>query len=258
MERRIGGTSMNHDHENDKCKCSPEPVVVEENHGHDHTHMHHHGSSIFSELMCHLPYAIFSVAFSLAILSLLGYLTSSVTDPEILRKSANRAFHNFHFLHIVFAATGTLIAFFRFSNNIPRGIFVGIFSTLTFCTLSDSVLPYLAGRLLGVEMSFHFCLFSELRNILPFLFVGVCNGLVMGKYHIARGGFYSVFSHFFHILVSSLAATFYIVSHGLTHWHHVIGMLFLFLVIAVVVPCTLSDVVVPMAAAKAGKKNERN
>lgn len=239
------GTSMNHDHQ-------------EENHGHDHTHVHYHGNSIFSELMCHFPYAIFSVALSLAILSLLNYMTCSSFESHVLCDAAQVAFHNFHFLHIVFAATGTLIAFFRFSDNIFRGLLVGIFSTLTFCTLSDSVLPYFAGRLLGVDMEFHLCLVSELRNIVPFLCIGLCNGLVMGKYHISRGGFYSVFSHFFHILVSSLAATFYIVSHGLTDWHHVIGMLFIFLVIAVVVPCTLSDVVVPMAAAKAGKRNERN
>lgn len=257
MERRKGGSFMNH-HDKNQCNCPQHSSVVEEDHGHDHIHVHPHGNSIFSELMCHFPYAIFSVAFSLAILSLLGYLTCSHNDPIALCKGAHMAFHSFHFLHIVFAATGTMIAFFRFSDNILRGILVGIFSTLTFCTLSDSILPYLAGRLLGVHMEFHLCLVSELKNIIPFLFVGLCNGLVMGKYHISKGGFYSVFSHFFHILVSSLAATFYIVSHGLTHWHHVVGMLFLFLVIAVVVPCTLSDVVVPMAAAKAGKKNERN
>jgi len=81
---------------------------------------------------------------------------------------------------------------------------------------------------------------------------------VMGLYHRSRGGFYSVFSHFFHILISSFASTFYIVSHGLLHWYSFIGMIFLFLVIAVVIPCTLSDVVIPMAAARAGKKNERN
>lgn len=249
---------MNNHHDHNTCNCESSKTVVEENHGHDHTHVHAHGSSIFSELMCHFPYAIFSVSLSLAVLSLLGYLTCSNTDVQCLCRGAHLAFHSFHFLHIVFAATGVLIAFFRFSDNIVRGLLVGVFSTLTFCTLSDSILPYLAGRLLGVEMEFHLCLISELKNIIPFLFIGLCNGLVMGKFHISRGGFYSVFSHFFHILVSSLAATFYIVSHGLTHWHHVIGMLFIFLVIAVVVPCTLSDVVVPMAAAKAGKRNERN
>jgi len=73
-----------------------------------------------------------------------------------------------------------------------------------------------------------------------------------------NNAFYSVFFSFIYILVSSLASTFYIVSHGLTNWQSVIGLLFLFLIIAVVFLCTMSDVVVPMAAAGAGRKNERN
>ena len=226
---------------------------------HEHSHSRDGlWKMIFNELAHHFPYAIFSVAFSLAVLALLNYTTCGVTDVWKIRRSAGVLFHAFHFLHIVFAATGSMICFFRFSKNIVRGIIVGIFTTMIFCTLSDAVLPYLAGRLLGVNMHFHLCFLSELRNVVPFLSVGLLNGLIVGRYHIENGSFYSVFSHFIHILISSLASSFYIVSHGLLHWYSVIGMLFLFLVIAVVVPCTLSDVVVPIAAARAGKKNERN
>jgi len=213
---------------------------------------------IFNELVHHLPYAIFSVALCLAVLGLLNYTTCGVVELWRIRESAGVLFHSFHFLHIVFAATGSMICFFRFSKNIFRGILVGVFTTMIFCTMSDAVLPYLAGRLLGVNMDFHLCFLSELRNVLPFLSIGLLNGLIMGRYHNADGSFYSVFSHFLHILISSFASSFYIVSHGLICWYSVIGMLFLFLVIAVVVPCTLSDVVVPIAAARAGKKNERN
>jgi len=223
-------------------------------HGHDHIHDQAHGHSIMSELMCHFPYAIFSVAASLSILSFLVYMTMGVTDPALIRTNADTLFHSFHFIHIVFAATGVLISFFRFSKNIVKGILVGIVTTITFCSLSDAVIPYLAGRLLGVDMHFHLCFLTELHNILPFLIIGLANGVVMGLYHRSRSGFYSVFSHFFHILISSFASTFYIVSHGLLDWYSVIGMIFLFLIIAVVIPCTLSDVVIPMAAARIGKK----
>ena len=227
--------------------------------GHSHCHSREGlWPMTFNELVHHLPYSIFSVAMCLSVLALLNYTTCGVTDPWCIRHSAGVLFHCFHFLHIVFAATGSMICFFRFSKNLIRGIFVGIFTTMVFCTLSDMVLPYLAGRLLGVQMNFHVCFFSELRNVVPFLCVGLLNGLIMGRYHNAKGSFYSVFSHFIHILISSFASTFYIVSHGLINWYSVIGMLFVFLVIAVVVPCTLSDVVVPIAAARAGKKNERN
>jgi len=227
-------------------------------HQHGHDHGHTHDGSIFSELMCHLPYAIFSVAFCLTILSFFGYANVGIVDPKMLRKGAKILFHSFHFLHIVFAATGTLIAFYRFSKNILVGLVVGLCTTMVFCTLSDAVLPYLAGRLLGVDMHFHLCFLSELRNVIPFLVVGLLNGVVMGRYHISRGGFYSIFSHFIHILISSFASTFYIISHGLVDWYSSIGTIFLFLIIAVLIPCTLSDVIIPIAAAKASKKNERN
>jgi len=213
---------------------------------------------IFDEFVHHFPYAIFSVSLCFVILGFLRYTTCDVVSRSCIEKSSHILFHSFHFLHIVFSATGSMVCYFRFSRNILRGLLVGIFATVVFCTLSDAVIPYLAGCILGVDMSFHLCFLSHLNNVLPFLGIGLLNGLLLGLFHNSRGSFYSVFSHFVHILISSLASTFYMVSHGFFHWDKVIGLLFLFLVIAVVIPCTLSDVVVPMAAAKAGKKNERN
>ena len=58
--------------------------------------------------------------------------------------------------------------------------------------------------------------------------------------------------------VSSLASTFYLVAHGFAHWHTQIGLVFLSLIVAVVIPCTLSDLVVPMTFARAGRGNEKH
>jgi len=222
-----------------------------------HDHMHGHEPSLYAELMCHLPYAIFSVASCLAIISFLGYVSLNNADTSNIEKSANVLFHSFHFMHLLFAATGALITFYRFSKNIYAGLFVGLFSPLFFCTLSDSILPYLAGKILGADMHFHICLFTEFHNILPFLGIGLINGLIIGKYHKACGQIYSISSHFLHILISSFASTFYLIGHGLVSWYSQIGMVFLFLVVAVVVPCVMSDIVSPMMFAKADKKNER-
>ncbi len=218
---------------------------------------HEHEHTLLEGITCHLPYAIFSVAFCLAILNFLGYLTMSTTDAATLQRGARMLFHSFHFLHIVFAATGTLITYYRYSKNIMGGLLVGILCSMTFCTLSDAVIPYIGGNMLGVAMSFHLCFVTELNNIIPFLVVGLLNGFVMGRYHRGSHGFYSVFSHFVHILISSFASTFYLVAHGLPDWYSKIGVIFLFLIVAVVIPCTLSDVVVPMAFARIGK-GERN
>lgn len=226
-------------------------------------HVHHHGPEsnchnkmhfLQEEIMCHLPYAIFSVAFGLAILSFLAYgsCLASSTNAAVCRGS-HILFHSFHFMHIVFAATGTMITFLRFSNKIIKAFCIGTLSTMVFCTMSDVILPYIGGMMLGVTMKFHLCFLTELSNVLPFLVVGLCNGYLMSRHDSSRQGSYSIFSHFIHILISSFASIFYLVSNGFTDWYLSIGPVFIFLVFAVVVPCTMSDVVVPMMFARTDK-----
>ncbi len=229
-----------------------------DHHHHDHHHhFHDHEHSLRSELFHHLPYAIFSVAFSLIILSFVT-LALRGTELALAQKGTKMLFHSFHFMHIVFAATGTLITFRRFCKDMVPSWVVGIFTPVIFCTLSDSILPYLGGKALGVNMSFHLCFFSELANIIPFLVVGVINGFIMSRHNQENQRMYSIFSHFIHIFVSSLAATFYLLAHGFMDWHKDIGFVFIFIIIAVVIPCTLSDVVVPMTYARMTKKDEKH
>lgn len=180
-----------------------------------------------------------------------------VSDTALC-KGGHILFHSFHFMHIVFAATGTVITFLRFSNSVVKAFSIGALSTMIFCTMSDVVLPYIGGMILGVSMHFHLCFLTELPNVLPFLIVGLLNGYFMSQHGSARQGMYSIFSHFVHILISSFASIFYLVSNGFTEWYLQIGPVFAFLVVAVVVPCTMSDVVVPMTFARAGKKNEKH
>lgn len=216
-----------------------------EDEGHEHT--------LMGELLCHLPYAIFSVAFGLTILSFVTYF--SFDDPfDTLCRKADVLFHSFHFMHIVFAATGTLLTFFRYSRNALKAVLLGIFAPAIFCTLSDSVLPYIGGQMLGVHMHFHLCFVTELYNVIPFLAIGIINGFIMSKHHGDRQWLYAITSHATHIVISSLAAIFYLVSHGCTDWYRIIGAIFVFLIFAVVVPCTLSDVVVPILVARTDSK----
>ncbi len=227
-------------------------------------HHHDHDHGLRGELAHHLPYAIFSVAIGLVILSILdvfglnsGHHGHVCAEHAHGMHGAHLLFHSFHFLHIIFAVTGSLIMFSRFSANLIRGAVVAVVSSIIFCTLSDVILPYIAGLMLGVNMRFHLCFASELHNIIPFLSIGLINGIVMSKHVSSLKPFYSVGSHFGHILISSLASLFYLVSEGFDNWYPQMGLLFVFLVIAVVVPCTLADVVVPMFFAKSRKDNEK-
>ncbi len=211
----------------------------------------HHEHTVLGELICHFPYAVFSVALGLVLLSFVTYY-SYEDSVDLICKKSGILFHSFHFMHIVFAATGTIITFFRFSNNKLKALILGIVSPAIFCTLSDSILPYIGGKMLGVDMHFHLCFATELSNVIPFLVVGIINGFVMSQHHGDRQWLYAITSHAIHILVSSLASIFYLVSHGCVDWYHFIGLVFIYLIGAVVIPCTLSDVVVPMLFARTG------
>ena len=211
----------------------------------------HHEHTVLDELICHFPYAVFSVALGLVLLSFVTYY-SYEDSVDLICKKSGILFHSFHFMHIVFAATGTIITFFRFSTSKVKALILGIVSPAIFCTLSDSILPYIGGKMLGVDMHFHLCFLTELSNVIPFLVVGIINGFVMSQHHGDRQWLYAITSHAIHILVSSLASIFYLVSHGCVDWYHFIGLVFVYLIGAVVIPCTLSDVVVPMLFARTG------
>lgn len=215
-------------------------------------HVHHHGDgSLWHELLCHFPYSVFAVSAALLLLSLLQLQEV----PTIAQMSKfHHLFHTFHYLHIVFAAIGTVVTFFRFSHNRLLGFIIGTLSPAIFCILSDIVLPYLGGRLLGLPMHLHICFFSEQFNIIIFLLVGFITGLALSSQRdaLTENTMISKYAHATHILLSASASLFYMVSHGLCGIDVAMGTLFLVLLVCVVVPCTLSDIVVPIWIAKRG------
>ncbi len=221
---------------------------------HTHTRIATGGYShvVYTELLAHLPFAAFSVACGFVVLSILYFIGLTIHEPLVMRKGYHVMFHSFHYLHIVYAVMGTMVAFSRFSPKLLKGIAVSLISPAIFCTLSDVILPAIAGRLLGVGMHVHICFLSwhDLMNVIPLMLIGLVTGLAMRHSHASSLGLFSLKSHFVHILISSLASLFYVVSHGFDEWHGFMGLLFFLLVIAVVVPCTVSDIVVPLYFAR--------
>lgn len=207
-------------------------------------------NTIKDEIICHLPIAIFAVAMTMVVLSFLSY----ITPADVNAHGAHQLFHNFHYLHLLFAATGTVLTFRKYSKNIFIGILVGFLVPAVFCTLSDAILPYFSGELLGVDMSFHWCFIKKLGRVLPFLFAGMLNGWFMSEHDSNRQLFYSQGFHFLHIFISAMASILYLVSFGFADWHKSIGLVFIQLILVVLIPCTLSDIVVPMIFAKKQKR----
>ncbi len=212
-----------------------------------------HHASLMDALLCHFPYAILSVALSIVCLSIIMVTQGSSGETA---HHAHRLFHTLHLMHILFAGTGVVLTFRMYSKSISKTIAIGLIVPTLFCTLSDVIMPYLGGLMLQLPMKLHWCLISHTGTVVTFLFAGLINGFVLSLHSPDRYGHYSIGSHFLHIFVSSLASTFYFVAFGLEKWWHHLGFLFVFLVLAVVIPCTLADIVVPMFCGQRAQRHD--
>lgn len=196
-------------------------------------------SSLMHELLCHFPYAVFAVTLSLVFLTLLGF-GHNQTHAQL-----HALFHTLHFLHILFASTGTVLVFLKYGGRMWAALGVGMIVPAFFCTLSDAIMPYFGGVICGIPMKFHFCFRDHFSTILLFLVVGVVNGIVMSFHDEEGQKRYASTAHFLHIFISAFASTVYMISHGFSDWYHHMTFVFCFLLLAVLIPCTLADVVVP-------------
>lgn len=203
-------------------------------------HMHSHEPNatrltrVAAEIRHHLPYTIVSVIGSLALVALL--------TPVFRPKDPSFVFHVFHPVHVLLAAATTTAMFWIHDRKWLKAAVIGIGCSLPLCTLSDIVLPYLGGSLLNMDMDLHICAIEEPWIILPFAFVGVATGLAAGE-HVHRS---TVYSHAGHVTVSSMASMLYLVGHGVTDWAGWSGAILIILLVAVMVPCVASDLVLPL------------
>ena len=192
---------------------------------------------ISEELQKHLPYTIFSVAVGMMALGVLTVLIEAKKFPQ----ASQNLFHIFHPIHILFSATATTAMFWRHDKKLLKAVFIGFVGAVGICGISDIFIPFIAGYLLGVKMHLHICILTHPMIVLPFLFFGIFMGFVLPT--VVES---TIFSHAAHVLISSMASIFYLVSFGLTEWIPVGGMVFIYMVLAVMIPCCTSDVAFPL------------
>ena len=206
-------------------------------------------SVLKAELLCHIPYGILSVAASLFVTSLILFWTP-VTPT--FSKDASTLFHTLHFIHILFASSSVVLAFRKYSTNLFAAFALGIIVPAFFCTLSDVFLPYWGGQLFGLNVTLHLCFKHHLSSILPFLIAGLVNGLLLShKKNCDDMMSQAMVSHFAHSFISALASILYLISHGLANLKHDMGIIFIVLLVSVIIPCIVSDVIVPALCAHA-------
>jgi len=201
------------------------------------------------ELTHHLPYTIVG-----SLIAMVGVWWFSVQrldagQMDVLLRQARSSFHLFHPIHICLSAIATTSLFWRHERNILRAIFVGAWGTIIPCGLSDYIFPYIGGRLLGQTMQLHICIISHPQLFFSFLALGILGGF----WAEAQLTSSHLFSHGAHVFVSSAASLLYLISFGFTAWLtdvRFVFPVFLVIVVAVWVPCCISDIVIPAASVK--------
>lgn len=201
--------------------------------------------SIAVELSHHLPYTIVSSLIAMAVVWYFG-MTQIQRYGSGWGGEMRWSFHVLHPLHVCLSAITTTAVLWHFDRKWAKAFLFGLGSVIP-CALSDYIVPFFGGRILGQPMELHICLIDHPTLILPFLALGILCGFFFEE-RLAES---SVFSHGAHVFVSSSAALLYLVSFGCTQWLtdiHLVFPVLMVVVMAVWIPCCFSDIVVPIGA----------
>ncbi|MCC6741196.1 MAG: hypothetical protein IT452_19300 [Planctomycetia bacterium] len=207
---------------------------------HDHFHDHdcqHGPHPVWNELTAHLPFSVGAVVVALSSLAVVNLVFRVGTHDEM-----EHFFHLSHAIHVLLAATGTTAMFLLYGGKRLPALAIGVLGSVPICTLADILFPWLGGRLLGAKMDFHVCSIEEPFLVWPCVALGTVTGMFAAA-HVKR---LTIYSHSGHVLVSAFASTLYLMSFGVGDWTQHLGWILLIVTVAVVVPCCISDIVLPL------------
>lgn len=196
---------------------------------------------IASELRSHAPFTALGAVTGVIIMAVivLGNIPALISEAT---------FYILHPIHVLLSALATTAMYKKYSKGrIWAVILVGYAGSIGIATISDAVIPYLGGTLLHVEMGFH-APFIETENI-PFIGVEkwkLVNSLALIGIAFSYWKHVTKFPHFGHVLLSTWASLFYFTAFGIARWIPLLPFVFLFLFLAVWIPCCLSDIVFPL------------
>ena len=196
---------------------------------------------IANELREHAPFTIFGAVTGVIIMVIIvfGNVPSQVSQT---------AFYTLHPLHVILSALATTAMYRKYSNGkIWAAILVGYFGSIGIATLSDAIIPYLGGALLGAEMEFEVPFIETspipVIGIPKWLLVNPAAlvGIIIGYWRPTTKS-----PHFGHVLLSTWASLFYFTAFGVANWVPLLPFIFLFLFLGVWIPCCTSDIVFPL------------
>jgi hypothetical protein len=195
------------------------------------------------ELLEHAPFTALGTVAGIVIMVIIHFANTPQNISEAL-------FYTFHPLHVVLSALVTTALYRRHKKKalLWLTIIVGYTGSIGVATISDSVIPYLGGASLSIE--WHFELPFIATENMPF--IGIPKWIIVNAAAVIgiAIGYWKVptrFPHMGHVLLSTWASLFGFTAFGVTeNWMPVLPLVFVFLFLAVWLPCCFSDIVYPL------------
>ena len=192
---------------------------------------------IYHELKEHAPFTSFGCLTGIIIMLIFQKVPFDVSY---------KIFYTLHPLHIILSALVTASMYElhkckqdRKQCNLMILLVIGYVGSIGIATLSDSVIPYLGEVLLGLpNRGIHIGFIEEWWLVNPLAIVGIAIAYFRPATKIPHSG---------HVLLSTWASLFHIImalGQGLNWLIYVV--IFLFLFIAVWMPCCVSDIIFPL------------
>jgi hypothetical protein len=139
--------------------------------------------------------------------------------------------------HVLLSALVTTAMYARYKKGkVWAMILIGWTGSIGIATTSDAIIPYLSGTLLHAQMEFH----------VPFIEEWWINFVALAGIAIGYWKQTTKIPHFGHVLLSTWASLFYFTAFGVADWIRLLPAVFLFLFLAVWIPCCTSDIIYPL------------
>ncbi len=211
-----------------------------------------HKHTLTEEFTQHFPYTLMGTFIAMGVVWWFsqGFIVSG--DIEKFHQKSDSLFHLLHPLHVCMSAIATTALSLKYLSKF-KAIIMGILGTAIPCGLSDYFFPYIGGKILGQSMHLHVCILEDPQLFFPFLVIGILGGL-WAEEKLTHS---HLLSHGAHVFISSGASLLYCMSFGFTIWLKDVRYVFpafLIIVLAVWIPCCLSDIALPVATHKHTKE----
>jgi hypothetical protein len=182
------------------------------------------------ELARHAPFTAAGALSGIAIMAIVILINVPPNISEIM-------FYTLHPAHVLLSAIVPTAMYKRYrEGRLWAAVLIGYTSSVGIATLHDSIIPYLAGESLGINMQFHIGFIEKWWLVNPAAFLGIFIGYLRPTTKLP---------HAAHVLVSTWASLFYFTAFGGAKWLPLLPWIFLYLFVAVWLICCFGDIVYP-------------